>query len=156
MLFQPSHLFLEASPCESHIINRFSSVQSLSHVWLFATPWTAARQASLSITKLLMLTSIESVMPSNHLILCHPLLLPPSIFPSVIIPVICMGFPGGSGSKESACNTGDPGSIPGLGRSPGEGNGNPLQYYFLKNPIDGGACQATVYAVAKSQTWLRG
>ena len=50
----------------------------------------------------------------------------------VIIPVICMGFPGGSGSKESACNTGDPGSIPGLGRSPGEGNGNQLS--CLENP----------------------
>ena len=63
-----------------------SSVQSLSHVQLFVTPWTAARQASLSITNsrnLLKLMSIESVMPSNHFILCHPLLLPPSIFPSI-------------------------------------------------------------------------
>ena len=63
-----------------------SSVQSLSCVWLFATPWTAARQASLSVTisqNLLKLMSIESVMPSNHLILCHPLLLQPSIFPSI-------------------------------------------------------------------------
>ena len=62
----------------------FSSVQSLSRVWLFATPWTAAHQASLSITSsqcLLKLMSIESVMPSNHLILCLPLLLPPS-FPA--------------------------------------------------------------------------
>ena len=62
----------------------FSSVQSLSCVQLFATPWTAACQASLSITNsqsLLKLMSIESVMPSNHLILCHPLLLPASIFP---------------------------------------------------------------------------
>ena len=61
-----------------------SSVQSLSHVQLFETPWTAARQDSLSITNswsLLKLMAIESVMPSNHLILCHPLLLPPSIFP---------------------------------------------------------------------------
>ena len=60
------------------------SVQ-FSHIWLFATPWTAACQASLSINiswSLLKLTSIESVMPSNHLILCHPLLLPPSVFPS--------------------------------------------------------------------------
>ena len=59
---------------------------SLSHVWLFATPWTAAHQASLSITKswnLFKLMSIESVMSSNHLILCSPLLLPPSIFPSI-------------------------------------------------------------------------
>ena len=63
-----------------------SSVQSLSRVRLFATPWTIAHQASLSITNcqsLLKLMSIESVMPSNHLILCHPLLLPPSIFPSI-------------------------------------------------------------------------
>ena len=61
------------------------SVQLLSHVWLFATPWTAACQASLPITNsqsLLKLLSIESVMPSNHLILCHPL-LPPSVFPSI-------------------------------------------------------------------------
>ena len=62
-----------------------SSFQSLSHVQLFATPWTAARQASLSITNswsLLKFMSIESVMPSKHLILCHPL-LPPPIFPSI-------------------------------------------------------------------------
>ena len=62
---------------------QFSSVQSLSHVWFFATPWTATRQFSLSITNsqsLLKLMSIESVMPSNHLILYRPLLLPSSIF----------------------------------------------------------------------------
>ena len=64
----------------------FSSVQSFSRVQLFATPWTAAHQASLSITNswsLLELMSTESVTPSNHLILCHPLLLLPSIFPSI-------------------------------------------------------------------------
>ena len=64
---------------------QFSSVQSLSHVRLFATPWTAVRQASLSITNsrsLCKLMSIESVMASNHLILCHPLLLSASVFPS--------------------------------------------------------------------------
>ena len=62
------------------------SVQSLSHVHLFVTPWTAAHQASLSITNSWSPPkpmSIESVMPSNHLILCHPLLLLPSIFPSI-------------------------------------------------------------------------
>ena len=65
---------------------QFSLVQSLSRVWLFATPWTAAYQASLSITNswsLLRLTFSESVMPSNHLIVCHPPLLLPSIFPSI-------------------------------------------------------------------------
>ena len=64
---------------------RISSVQLLSRVWLSATPWTAALQASLSVTNLrslLTLVSIESVMPSNHLIFCHPLLLLPLIFPS--------------------------------------------------------------------------
>ena len=70
--------------CTQH--HQFSSVQSLSHVQLFATPWTAAHQASLSITNSrssLKLMSIESVMPSNHLILCCPLLLLPSIFPTI-------------------------------------------------------------------------
>ena len=65
---------------------QFSSVQSLSCVWLFATPWTASCQASLSIINsqsLPELISIDSVMPSNHLTLRHPLLLPPSIFPSI-------------------------------------------------------------------------
>ena len=63
-----------------------ASIQSLSHVRLFATPWTAECQTSLSITNsqsLLKLMSIESVMPSNHLIVCQPLLLPPSILPSI-------------------------------------------------------------------------
>ena len=64
------------------------------------------------------------------------------------------GFPGGSDSKESACNVGDSGSIPGSGRSPGEGNGNTLQCSCLENPMDGGAWWATVLGVAKSRTQL--
>ena len=79
---------------------QFSSVQSLSHVWLFATPWIAARQASLSITNSrssLRLTSIELVMPSSHLILCCPLLLLPSIPPSIRVfsseSTLCMRWP---------------------------------------------------------------
>ena len=64
------------------------------------------------------------------------------------------GFSGGSDSKESACNAGDPGSIPGLGRSPGEGNGYPLQYSCLENSMDRGAWLATVHVVARSQTRL--
>ena len=79
---------------------QFSSVQSLSCVQLFATPWIAAHQASLSITNSrssLRFMSIESVMPSNHLILCHPLLLPPSIFPSIrVFPnesALCIRWP---------------------------------------------------------------
>ena len=63
------------------------------------------------------------------------------------------GFPGDSVDKEPACNAGDPGSIPGSRRSPGEGDGNPLQYSFLEN-VDKGAWQATVHECAKSQTQL--
>ena len=76
-------------PLHQLFLRSFSqSVQSLSYVQLFVTPWTAACQASLSITNsqsLPKLMSIESVMPSNHLILCHPLLLPPSLLPSIRI-----------------------------------------------------------------------
>ena len=73
-----------------HTSVQFNSVQSLSRVWLFATPWTAARQASLSITNSRSLPkpmsiSIVSVMPPNHLILCRPLFLLPSIFPSIMV-----------------------------------------------------------------------
>ena len=78
----------------------FSSVQSLTHVQLFVTPWTAAHQASLSITNsrsLLKLISIELAVPSNHLILCRPRLLPPSVFPSIRVfsneSVFCMRWP---------------------------------------------------------------
>ena len=66
-----------------------------------------------------------------------------------------MGFPHGSESKESACNAGDTGLIPGSGRSPGGGHGNPLQYSCLENPIERGAWQAIVHGVAKSQALLK-
>ena len=64
------------------------------------------------------------------------------------------GFPDGLDSKKSACNAGDVGSVPGLGRSPGEGNGIPLQSSCLKSPMDRGACRVTVHGVAKSQIGL--
>ena len=87
--------------------SQISSVQSLSHVQLFGTPWMAARQASLSIAysqSLLRLMSIELVMPSNHLILCHPLLLLPSIFPSIRVfsneSVLCIRWPNPSKKKK--------------------------------------------------------
>ena len=67
---------------------------------------------------------------------------------------VFLGFPGGSDGKESTCDVGGLGSIPGLGRSPGEGNGTPLQYSCLENPMDRGAWWATVYGVTKSQTQL--
>ena len=94
--FLTSHWFL-------HVVKPqavFSSVHLLNHVWLFVTPWSTARQASLSITNsqsLLKLMSIESVMPSSHLIVCHPLLLPPSVFPSIrvfsIESALCIRWP---------------------------------------------------------------
>ena len=65
------------------------------------------------------------------------------------------GFPGGSDGKESACNSRDPGSIPGSGRSPGGGHGNPLQYSCLENPMDRGVWWATVHRVTHSQTRLK-
>ena len=81
-------------------VYQFSSVQPLSRIWLFVTPWTTAHQASLSITKSRSSPkpmSIESVMPSNHLILCHPLLLLPSIFPSIKVfsneSALCIRWP---------------------------------------------------------------
>ena len=169
-----------------------------------ATQWTVALQVSLSISNqsLLTLMSIKSVMPSNHLILCRPLLLPSSIFPSIkifstesalhiryskywsfsfsispsseysglmffridwfhlltvqdkCIFLFILDFPRGSEVKVSACNAEDLGSIPGSGRSPGEGNGNPLQYSCLENPMDGRAWWATVHGVTKSWTQL--
>ena len=68
--------------------------------------------------------------------------------------LVVWGFSHGSDSKESACNAGDPGLIPGSGRSPGEGNDNSLQYSCLGNSRDRGAWRATVHIVAKSQTRL--
>ena len=66
--------------------------------------------------------------------------------------IIC--FPGGSDSKESACNAGVSGSIPGSGRSPGEGNGHPLQYSCLENSMDRGTWRATAHGIEKNQTLL--
>ena len=138
------------------------SVSQLSHVRLFVAPWTAAQQASLSFTiswSLLKLTSSSLVMPSNHLILYHTL-LPPSIFSNIRVfsneqMYVQLKKLLDSFSKQhqftflevkaSAYNVGDLGSIPVSGRSPGEGNGNPLQYSCLKNPMDRGAWWATVH-----------
>ena len=73
---------------------------------------------------------------------------------NTILSNLCKDFSGGSDGKASAYNVGNPGSIPGLGRSPGEGNSNPFQYSCLENPMDGGAWLATVHRVAKSRTRL--
>ena len=76
------------------------------------------------------------------------LIIPESYFPNP------RGCPDGSDGKESACNAGDSGSLPVSGKSLEEGNGNPLQYSCLENPMDGGAWRATVYEVAQSWTQL--
>jgi len=72
-----------------------------------------------------------------------------AFYSDLLIPTVgdYRGFPGGSDGEESACNAGHPGSIPGLGRSPGEGHGKPLQYSCLENPVDRGALQATIQRV---------
>ena len=84
-------------------------------------------------------------------------MLSPIPYAFLQLPLILLtsGFPGGSDGKEPAYNARDLGSIPGSGISPGEGNGNPLQYSCLKNPMDGGAWRATVHGVTKSRTRLR-
>ena len=91
--------------------------------------------------------------PPPGLLCCLGLHLP-TLNPGCTLPIYDLNFPGGSEDKASACNAGDPGSIPGLRRSPGEGNGNPLQYSCLENPMDWGAWWATVHRVTKSRTWL--
>ena len=86
--------------------------------------------------------------------------LPPALHPGCSLPsltsasVIIRGFPGGSEGKESACNARDPCSLPGLGRCPGEGNGNPVQYSCLENPTDREIWRATVHGVIESRTGL--
>ena len=169
----------------SKVNQSFVIVQSLSRVHLFVTIWTATHQASLSFTvswSLLKLMSIESVRSSNHLILCYPLLLPPSIFPSIRVSSMSQFFTSGGqriGASSSASvlpmnnqewfplglaglislqsktlsrvfsNT----TVPGSERSPGEGNGNLLQYSCLENPKDRGAWWATIHGVANS--WIQ-
>ena len=78
----------------------------------------------------------------------------PSLLFTWVQTMVESGFAGGSDGKVSACSAGDPGLIPGLGISSGEGNGNPLQYSCPENPLDGGTWWATVHGVAKSQTRL--
>ena len=85
---------------------------------------------------------------------CCPYRLSSSNMPFMLSYVLPNRFPGSSDGKESAYNAGDPGLILGLGRCPGEGKGNSLQYSCLKNPMDRGAWRAIVHGVTKSRTQL--
>ena len=85
---------------------------------------------------------------------CSEPLTPRPQLPQTLLPSMPVGIPGGLDGKASACNVGDLGSIPASGRSPGEGNSNPLQYSCLENSMDGGAWWAAVHGVAKSWTRL--
>ena len=90
----------------------------------------------------------------THTITLHPLYHKQRHLDRRALYLIGWSFPHSSVSKESSCNAGNPGSIPGSGRSPGEGNGNPLQYSCLENSINRGAWQATVHGVTMNWTWL--
>ena len=98
---------------------------------------------------------IRSLSPTASGGTWHPCLMAASLSYVMMANLMChLGFPGGSLSKESASNAGDLDSVPGLGRSPGEGNGYPLQYSCLEKPTDRGTLWATVHSVAKSRTQL--
>ena len=94
------------------------------------------------------MTNLDSIFKSRDITL-------PTKFRLVKAMVFPVDIPGGSDGEESAYNVGDPGSIPGLGKSPGEGNDTPFQYSCLENPRDGGAWWAAIYGVALSRTRLK-
>ena len=123
----------------------FSSVQSLSCVQLFATPWIAARQASLSITNSQSLPKLMAI----ELVYTHT-----NRYMSVCLSPALV-FLGSSVVKNLSASAGDVGLIPGLERSPGEGSGEPVQDSCLGNPMDKGAWWTTVHGVTKSRTRLR-
>ena len=97
------------------------------------------------------MANLDSILKSRDI----TLLTKVHLVKAMVFLVVFWGLPYSSDGEESACNEGEAGSIPGSGRSPGEGNGNPLQYSCLGNPMDRGAWHATVlHSVAKSRTWL--
>ena len=122
--------------------------------YLYLRPWLPSRLAPATQDSNVTFPVTSMLHPITHThihahILTHALSLFPSLFTSLTLTV---DFPGGSDGEASAYNAGDPGSIPGSGRSPGEGNGTPLQYSCLENPMDGEAWWATVHGVAESDT----
>ena len=137
-------------------------VKSLSRVRLSATPWTAAHQAppSMGFSRQEYWSGVplpslrESIEKGKKPDFWSQNILALELSFLCICALSPLGFPGGSDGKESACNTEDWDSIPGLGISPGEGNGYRLQYFCLRNPMDTGVWQATVHGVTKSLTQL--
>ena len=136
-------------------------MKSLRRVQLLATPWTAAHVAykaplSMEFSRQEYWSGLPfpspgylpypGIKPRSPTLRADALPSEPSGKP---ITEVLNGFPHSSVDKESACSAGNLRSVPGSGRSPGEGNGNPLQYSYLENPMDRGTWQATVYGVAK-------
>ena len=115
----------------------------------FRVPWTARRSSQSILKESNPEYSLEGLMLKLKLHYFGHLMWRTDSWEKKIL-----GYPSGSIGKESVCNAGDLGSIPGSGRSPGEGNGNPLQYSCLENATDKGARLATVREISKSQTWL--
>ena len=127
-------------------------VKSLSRVRLLAIPWTAAYQAPPSM-------QVLPIGQKRGETLTHSLLQPELVpcwtpQPLSLFPIVPGGFPDGSVVKDLPVNAGDAGSIPGSGRSPGEGSGNPLQCSSLENPMDRRAWRDTVHGIQKSWTLL--
>ena len=148
--------------------SQFSEFENF-YLWIYVWDWTFAEDNY--VKELVVLFSWVYICPLHpgddvwllpldecycHLILVLTIWWCPCVESSLglLENSVCYSQHGGSEVKASACNTGDLGLIPGSGRSPGEGNGNPLQYSCLENPMDGGAWWATVHGVAKSWTWL--
>ena len=133
------------------------------HTWLSTTTTNSLPIMKYQAFWIIFTDTVFLLSPACPRLKCLPFLWAPVTSLGAIITFYCDNwilFPprsqaaGGSDGKESACNGGDPGSIPGLGRSPGEENGNPLQYSCLENSMDRGAWWATVHGVAKSRTRL--
>ena len=131
-------------PCNTHVLlldwMLFESRKPIFHFQSTPHPLRPLRVSSLGGGMWEMIIYVHLSLSSVHL------------FPGHSSPIL--GFPGGSEGKASACNVGDPGSIPGSGRSPGEGNGYPLKDSCLENSMDGGAWWAAVHGVAKSRARL--
>ena len=146
ILVFPSLLF---SSISLHWSLRKAFLPLLAILWNSAFRWEYLSFSPLLLASLLF-TAICKTSSDSHFAFLHFFFLG-----MILLPQTRLGnWTGGSDGKESACNEGDPSSNPGLGRSPGEGKGYPLQYSYQENSMDRRAWRATVHRVAKSQTRL--